>query len=134
MKSPVSLLYESDLKIFQEAQALAKAGLSETTGVALRGAASKVLQVQTDLANLKGMILYSLAFSKTSLHKEWQSIVDAHFGENLSFHKIESYANSDPKYSAIQEEISGLEALLSIIEDNLWALRSIIKFYSSSTN
>lgn len=132
MKNPTEILGTEDLKILQEAQALSRSGLSETTGVALRGAASKVLQVQTDLSTLKGMILYSLAFTKNNLATEWQDIADTHSGESLPFHKLESLANSDSKYAAIRIEVAAYESLLAVIEDNLWALRSIVRFYTGS--
>lgn len=129
LSSPSIVLGTEDNNVLLEAQALIRSGLSESEGVALRVAGSRILKVQTDLSNLKGMLLYSVSLKKNDLAKEWYGITDTYADEKLPYHRLETYANVDPKYSAIKSEISAYEALLSVIEDNLWALRSIVRFY-----
>ena len=129
LNDPTQLLGVEDLKILQTAQAIVKSGISDTEGIALKVAAGKLLESQVNLSNLKGMLLYSLSFKKADLAREWQSISDIYSSERLPYHRVESYANVDPKYSTIKNEIAGFEALLAVIEDCLWAMRSVLKFY-----
>ena len=133
LKNPTDLLLDSDLEILKEAQALCRAGLTEATGIALKGAVSRLLKCQTDLSNLKGMILYTISFKKADMFEAWKAVDYMYYGEKLPYHKIEMYANCDSKYKDLKIEVSGYESLLAVIEDNLWALRTIIKSYQSQT-
>lgn len=129
LKSPLDLLFEEDLKIIDEAKDLITGGIAETEGTALKAAISRILQSQSKLANLKGMLLYTLALKKAEKDRLWFTINDQYKG-NTKRGDIDGIIEHDPKYMDMKGEISQIEALLPTIEDLLWSLRSMMKYYN----